>query len=76
MSATVTKEYEPGLKLDDKGHLLPLTDEEHKARVEDIRRMFAEWADQPDEDPPGIEIEVMRGIDENRPERPLFRGMY
>ena len=58
MSATATKPDDVGLKLDDKGRLLPLTDDERKARVEGIKRMFAEWDDQPDDDPPGIDFEA------------------
>jgi hypothetical protein len=32
--------------------------------------------DLPDDDPHGTEEDMMRGIDEGRPHRPLFEGMY
>ena len=58
------------------GKVLRLTDEEWRQRLESARRRLAAVALIPDDpgDPP--DEEWMRGIDEMRPHRPLFRGHY
>jgi hypothetical protein len=37
---------------------------------------LAEIAEMTDDDPPGAFEEFMRSVDERRPHRPLFHGMY
>jgi hypothetical protein len=69
----------PPLRHDEKGRIFPLTPEERKARSEAAIRALAAIAKLPDNDPPGIEAEFMRGIDENRgPSRKIFEdlGIY
>jgi hypothetical protein len=61
---------------DAEGNRLPETDEERAARSERLRRLFEEWAQQPDTDPPGAYEEALRAIDEERPHRKLFEGYY
>ena len=58
------------------GKLLRMTDEEHRQYIESARRRLREIAEIPDgpNDPP--DEEWMRGIDEMRPHRPLFKGCY
>jgi hypothetical protein len=59
------------------GRLRPLTDQEPKARSEALARALDEIADMTDEtDTDEVWSEVMRGIDEGRPHRRLFEGMY
>jgi hypothetical protein len=60
------------------GQLLPQSEEEQKARTEALRRLFDEWPDHADDGSDSDEVwrEVMRSIDEGRPHRPLFEGMY
>jgi hypothetical protein len=53
-----------------------MTEEEHRLYVESALRRLAEIAEMTDEDPPGAFEEMMRSIDESRPHRPLFKGMY
>ena len=53
-------------KLDEHGRLLPISDEEQKARADAVRRMFAVWDTIPD-DPPGLWEEAMRNLDAGRP---------
>ena len=58
------------------GKLRRMTDEEDRHYIESARRRLkeiAEIADGPN-DPP--DEEWMRGIDEMRPHRPLFKGYY
>ena len=58
------------------GKILRLSAEEWRERRESARRRLAEIALIPDgpNDPP--DEEWMRGIDEMRPHRPVFRGYY
>lgn len=59
------------------GRLLPLSDEDRKARSEALGRALDEIAGMTDEtDTDEVWAEVMRGIDEGRPHRPLFEGSY
>ena len=66
----------PPRGLDEHGRLIPLSLEERAARRDAAIRVLRVLADLPDDDPPGIEGAMMRGIDEARPHRPLFEGMY
>ena len=58
------------------GKLKIETEDERRQRLEAARRLLREIADIPDEpgDPP--DEEWMRGIDELRPHRPVFKGCY
>ena len=51
-----------------------------EAELDEIAKSAAPLAEAlasiPDTDPPGEDEAVMRAIDEGRPERPLFRGLY
>jgi len=62
-------------RFDAKGHWIPPTEAERKARVEAVRRMIDEIAGIPD-DATEDDGEVYRAIDAERPERPLFDGMF
>jgi hypothetical protein len=62
---------------DSHGRVLPVTPEERRVRSENLRRTierFRNEAGNPDDE--GDWSEVYRSIDEGRPERPLFEGMY
>ncbi len=66
------------LKRDENGKLI-LSPEELANRGQTLRRLFAEWATMPDDDPPGTDETVMRNIDEERRRsgmRTLFDGYY
>lgn len=65
----------PRLRYDDRGHAIPPTEGERRARTEALRLALADMASIPD-DPPGSDEEAWRAIDAGRPGRPLFRGMY
>ena len=59
------------------GQLRPLTAQERKARSEALGRALDDIAEMTDEtDTDEVWGEVMRGIDESRPHRPLFEGSY
>jgi hypothetical protein len=63
-------------QLDERGRLIPLSPEERKARSEAAVRALEAIRKLPDDDPPGIEAEFMRGIDENRPAgQKVFEGL-
>ena len=64
------------LKLDAKGRAIPRTDAERTADKERLRAALKRMAEIPDDDPPGSDEAFMRAIDESRPHRPLFEGMY
>jgi hypothetical protein len=67
----------PPRALDEHGRLIPLSDEERRARSEAAVRALKAIRDRPDDDPPGTTERMMRGIDANRPPgRKLFEGMY
>lgn len=61
---------------DAEGDRLPETAEERADRSERLRKLFESWEQQPDDDPPGAYEEALRAIDEERPHRKLFEGMY
>ncbi|MFI5457343.1 MAG: hypothetical protein ACHRXM_18010 [Isosphaerales bacterium] len=58
------------------GKLKMETEEVRRQRLESARRRLREIAEIPDDpdDPP--DEEWMRGIDEMRPHRPVFKGSY
>jgi hypothetical protein len=59
------------------GWLRPLTAQERKSRSEALGRALIDIAEMTDEtDTDEVWGEVMRGIDESRPHRPLFEGSY
>jgi hypothetical protein len=58
------------------GRVIPISPEERTARSAAAIRALKALGQLPDEDPPGTDEEFMRGIDQNRPHRPLFKGMY
>ena len=61
---------------DKQGQWITPSPVERKARSEALARAIREIETTPDDDPPGIEAEMMRAIDSERPHRPLFEGMY
>lgn len=67
----------PPRQLDEHGRLIPISSEERAARRDAALRAIEALRNAPDEDPPGTEQEMMRGIDSHRaPGRKLFEGMY
>jgi hypothetical protein len=58
------------------GKLPPINEEERRLRAEALRETLEAISLIPDDDPPGTFEEFMRGIDEGRPHRPMFKGMY
>ena len=60
------------------GKIIPMTDDERRAWREAARRRLAEIAQMTDDEgePSDAMEQMMRGIDEHRPHRPLFTGMY
>jgi hypothetical protein len=63
---------------DAEGNRLPETDEERARRSESFQRLLEEWGQQPTDESDTDEVwaEIMRGIDEERPQRKLFEGYY
>jgi hypothetical protein len=61
--------------LDEHGRIV-MSDDERLGRSAAALRALTALAKLPDSDPPGTDELVMRGIDEGRPHRPLFEGMY
>ena len=67
----------PPRQLDEEGHLIPISDEEWQARIKAANRALAALDRLPDDDPPGTEEAMMRGIDAHRaPGCKLFEGLY
>ena len=67
----------PPRQLDEHGRLVPISEEERRARARAVSRALAALDALPDEDPPETEGEMMRGIDSHRPlGQKLFEGMY
>jgi hypothetical protein len=58
------------------GKLPRMSDEERRQHLESVRRNLAEIEEMTDDDPPGAFEEFMRGLDEGRPHRPMFKGYY
>ena len=44
--------------------------------AERLRELFARFDATADDEPPGLDAQIMCGIDAERSHRPLFRGMY
>ena len=75
MPQPTTELSAPRLRYDDCGHAIPPTEAESRRRSEALRAALAE-IDAIDDDPPGSDEAFMRAVDEGRPERPLFSGLY
>ena len=58
--------------IDAAGRPLPLSTEMRRARSDALRRTLAVIATEPDTDRPGTDLEVMRWMNEAKPERPPF----
>jgi hypothetical protein len=58
------------------GKLPRMSDEERRQHLESVRLRLADIEQMTDEDPPGAFEEFMRGLDEGRPHRPMFKGYY
>ena len=63
------------VKLDDQGHLIAPPESKLPARIEAMRRMIEAINNIPDA-PGEDDRDFFRTIDEQRPHRPLFEGMY
>ena len=63
------------LMLDDKGRIIPPTQAELADRAKAVERMFVELAKIP-ANPIEEDQAIYRAIDAERPDRPLFEGMY
>jgi hypothetical protein len=67
----------PRAAVDSAGRLLPQSEAERRARSEELARALDELDAITDEtDTDAIWSEVFRGIDAERPHRPLFEGQY
>ncbi len=67
----------PPLAVDERGRIIPLSEEERSARLEAGRRAIdAIGRLGGTGDTPGAADLVLRGIDEGRPHRPLFEGLF
>jgi hypothetical protein len=77
-SGQVVRVFAPSAAIDPStGRLKPLTDEERAARLEALSRAFDEIDGMTDgTDTDEVWRDVLRGIDESRPHRPLFEGAY
>ena len=66
----------PARQLDEHGRIIPISEEER--RCSPLSRAGGQGLDAlPDDDPPGTEIGMMRGIDSHRPPgQKLFEGLY
>jgi len=58
------------------GKLPRMSEEERRQHLESVRRRLADIDQMTEEDPPGAFEEFMRGLDEGRPHRPMFKGYY
>ena len=58
------------------GKLPRMSEDKVRQHLESVRRGLAEIEQMTDEDPSGAYEEFMRGLDEGRPHRPLFKGYY
>jgi hypothetical protein len=73
--AIAPKSARPGTVDAASGRLQPRTEQERRARSEALGRALDEIAGITDEtDTDELWRDVMRGIDDNRPHRPLFEG--
>ena len=63
--------------LDDRGKLIPLSEEEPREHNAEAIRALDEIADLSDAtDTDDVWTDIYRGIDEGRPHRRLFEGLY
>jgi hypothetical protein len=75
-------QYDPGQRcfppscLGPDGKLPRMSDEERRRHLESVGRRLADIEQLTDDDPPGAFEEFMRGLDEGRPHRPMFKGYY
>ena len=58
------------------GRVRPISAEEQARNAQAIAAFVDLMLAMPDEDPPGAWEEAMRDLDEHRPHRKLFEGMY
>jgi hypothetical protein len=58
------------------GQVLPITREAQARDARAIAAFVERMLAMPDEDPPGAWEEAMRDLDEQRPHRKLFEGLY
>jgi len=64
-------------RLDESGRIIPMSDAEHEARwAAAVRALDAISRGDSQSEDPQLAERVMRGIDEGRPERKLFEGIY
>jgi hypothetical protein len=75
-SADVNRDSLPSSCLGPDGKLRKMSDEERRQHLESAWRRLAEIEQMTDEDPPGAFEEFMRGLDDGRPHRPMFKGHY
>ena len=77
-SPPVNLESLPPSCLGPDGKLPRMSEEEHRRYVESALRRLDEVEQIPDgeDDPPDALEQMMRGIDETRVHRPLFKGYY
>jgi hypothetical protein len=61
---------------DASGRAFPITPEEQARDAKAIAALVDRMLAMPDEDPPGAWEEAMRDLDEQRPHRKLFEGLY
>lgn len=73
--ATVSKLTAPMVRLDAEGRIIPFTEVEQAQYIEAVRDCLARMAAVPD-DHNEDDREFFRAMDADRPERPLFKGMY
>jgi hypothetical protein len=67
----------PPRKLDEHGRLIPISPEERAARHAAAIRALAALDKLPDDDPPDVTIQMMRGIASRRPPgQKIFEGLY
>ena len=70
--STTTEATPTRRSVDAAGRRIPLTPEERAARTEGLRRAIERIEARPDTDPPGIDLLIMQGMNESKPERPPF----
>ena len=63
------------LRIDERGHAIPLTEAEQVADTEAYLAALAEMALIPD-DPPGSDEAFWRAMDAAHPDRPMFKELY
>ena len=74
-SPEVNRDSLPPSCLGPDGKLPRMSEEQRRLHLESVRRRLAEIDQMTDEDPPGAFEEFMRGLDEGRPHRPMFKGL-